>query len=494
MENQQQKTETSTSKQKTNNLLSQDILRPKQANTRIHQLDIYETDEENFQPYKSGETNLGLKENSNDDNTETITEDEEDSESFKLHQGEIKKTYLYNQLYELNFNRDYENPTGQGKTKLKYTKEDLKKFYKGQRLLLKCGRENEKQKYTKEEINSLIDAREKELTQQLIERKKRLITQHKETETKTKSDIEKEKQSSTSKTPDFNSKTTIYIVNNKDTEEEIKEKQALNKKGVETSTPTEEEKKQIKKLAKEEVIQEITGLEHSILGWIVEENISGDGIDLNINDYGKLLEQKDKLTYENMYRSKILEEVIKTAGLIPIIDFTNLQDDVISWTSVSSNNDNENVNSSKQFNECSQDVPMCNALKTNVAGYGKIPANITPEMYASIGKSSAPYASEVKGKNAKEVWNICKKGLKYCKYECNRDKCATDSYKKKSNPGLNCGDSARYLKCCMDVAGIPCIIIHTPGHFYNAVKYNGKWVTADLCYVNNSRGTNQLMN
>ncbi len=469
----------STSKQKTNNLLNENTLKPQQASTIIHQLDIYETDEENFQKYKSGDKNLETE------------EETEDQETFKLHQGETEKTYLYNQLYEISFNRDYENPTGQGKTKIKYTTEDLKKLYKGQKILIKTGRKKPKQNLTKEELQGLIDTREKELLEQLKTKKERLIEQHQKTETKTLNDIKKEK--TDTKTP--NLKANIYITNNKDTEKEIKEKQTLNKKGIETPTPTEDEKKQIKKQAEEEIIQEITGLEHSLLGWIVEENITGDGIDLTLNDYGKLLEEKDKLSYENMYRSKILEEVIKTAGLVPIIDFRDLQDDVISWTSVStSNNDSEDINSSKQFNECSEDVPMCNALKTKVNGYGQIPANITSEMYAKIGKSTAPYASEVKGKNAKEVWQICKKGLKYCKYECNRDKCATDSYYKKSNPGLNCGDSARYLKCCMDVAGIPCIIIHTPGHFYNAVKYNGKWVTADLCYVNNSRGTNQLMN
>ena len=491
-------------------ILSEEILRPFNGNIKIHQLDVYETDEDTWQPYRSGATNLGIEEKDNKEDTETEDyggdneeeiETDDDSETVKLHQGEIQKTYLYNQLYEASFNRDYENRTGQGRGKLKYRKEDLPKLYKGQRLLLKTGRQpKEPIKYTKEEIQSKIDTKEKELLEQYSALRKRIIEQHNKTETDTKKDIEKAIKEAKSKgkeveIPNFESKATIYIINNTDTEEEIKQKQELNKKGTETSTPTEEIKKQIKKQATEEIITEITGLEHSLLGWITEESFTQDGIELTLNDYGKLLEEKDKLTYENMYRSQILEEVIKTAGLIPVVNFTDLQDDVISWTSVSSGDDEEdNLSTSKTFSDCSPILDMTNNLGCKVGSYGQMPSNITSEMYAKIGKKGTNYANAVKGcKSAQEVWRKCKNGLKYCGYECTRDKCANISWNNRGSPGLNCGDSARLLKCCMDVCGIPCIMIHCPGHFYNAVKYNGKWVTADLCYVNNSRGTNQLM-
>lgn len=474
-------------------------------------MDVYETDEDTWQPYRSGATNLGITETDDENEDEEETEDyggdeeeetDDDTETIKLHQGEIQKTYLYNQLYEASFNRDYENRTGQGRGKLKYNKEDLPKLYKGQRLLLKTGRQpKETEKYTKEELQSKIDTREKELLEKYTQLRKRIIEQHNKTETDTKKDIEKAIKEAKSEgkeveIPDFESKATIYIINNQDTEEQIKQKEELNKKGTETSTPTEEIKKQIKKQAEEEIITEITGLEHSLLGWITEESFTQDGTELTLSDYGKLLESKDKLTYENMYRSQIIEEVIKTAGLIPVVDFTDLQDDVISWTSVSSSGDDDssNIAESTTFSDCSPILDMTNKLNGKVGGYGQMPSNITNEMYAKIGKSGTNYANAVKGlKNAQDVWRKCKNGLKYCGYECTRDKCASISWNNRGSPGLNCGDSARLLKCCMDVCGIPCIMIHCPGHFYNAVRVNGKWVTADLCYVNNRKGTNQLM-
>ena len=34
----------------------------------------------------------------------------------------------------------------------------------------------------------------------------------------------------------------------------------------------------------------------------------------------------------------------------------------------------------------------------------------------------------------------------------------------------------------MDVVGCPCVILHVTGHYMNAVKVDGEWKTADLCY------------
>lgn len=513
LENTDNSNESSTLIELPKTLLSEEILRPSSDIVKIHQLDVYDTDEETWEPYRSGPINLGIEdEDDNDEDSEDEDDTdyggdeeeettEEDSETFKLHQGEILKTWLYNQLFEASFSRDYENRTGTGNSKLQYRKEDLPHLYKGQRILLKTGRElKEKITYTKEELENLISTRENEILNKVTARKKRLIEQHNKTETDTKKDVEEAIKEAKSegkevKIPDFESKAVLYVINNKDSEDDIKEKEKLNEKGVESSELTSEEKKSIKKQAEEEIISEITGLDHSLLGWITEESYTLEGIDLGLNDYGKLLESKDKLVYENMYRSRILEEVIKTAGLEPVVDFTDLQDDVISWTSVSSGDDDESsIGTSDQFNDCSTILDMTNKLNGRVGGYGQMPSNITPNMYAKIGKNGTNYAKAVKGcKTAQEVWRKCKAGLTYCGYECTRDKCVSVSWSKKSSPGLNCGDSARMFKACCDVCNIPCIMIHCPGHFYNAVRVNGKWVTADLCYVNNSRGTNQLM-
>lgn len=63
----------------------------------------------------------------------------------------------------------------------------------------------------------------------------------------------------------------------------------------------------------------------------------------------------------------------------------------------------------------------------------------------------------------------------------------------------NCYDAARYVKVCCDAAGFDCVVITgsiwTDGHGWNAVKYNGKWYTFDLCYTAkpyNKNTTNSL--
>ncbi len=348
-------------------------LRPVPANIRIHQLDVYRTDEDNFTDYRSGESNLETTDDTEDttdsdsEDTEEDTESDDDSTKFKLHQGEILETYSYNQLYNADFSNDYEDCTGEGKVQLKYNKTDLKKLYKGQRILLCNGRKDpsDTKTYTKTEINAMVSKREKELLAELVARKKENIKAHNESEIKSKEEAPKDttssttnsksKTSSTDSTKDStstdnsssktsnnsNSSSTAtvihYVITNQDTEKEIEKKNKLNSTGAkEDPNPTTLEKTQIHQQAVDEITQEVTGLYHSLNGWITEEKFTKDGTELSLNDYGKLLEVEDKLTYENMYRSKILEEVIKTAGLIPVVDFTDLQDDVISWTSKSS--------------------------------------------------------------------------------------------------------------------------------------------------------------
>ena len=56
----------------------------------------------------------------------------------------------------------------------------------------------------------------------------------------------------------------------------------------------------------------------------------------------------------------------------------------------------------------------------------------------------------------------------------------------------NCYDAARLVKCCFDACGFDCIVvtgsIYQGGHGWNAVKWNGRWYTFDLCYAYTSAG------
>lgn len=222
------------------------------------------------------------------------------------------------------------------------------------------------------------------------------------------------------------------------------------------------------------------------LCYITDLSFDYEGNELTIEDEGRLLEEEGSLTYSQMLRSEILKEVIRTAGLTPEVDFTGLQDEVIDWTSKSSSgSDTENdgdASQSGKYNQCSLILDMTNDLNCKVSSFGQKPSNITKDMYAKIGSSSANYASISKGKSAAEVIKSLRNGRKYYYYECNKDKCASDSYNNKNSRGINCGDSARLVKCCMDLANVNCIMIHCPGHFYNAIQDGGTWKTVDLCY------------
>ena len=101
-----------------------------------------------------------------------------------------------------------------------------------------------------------------------------------------------------------------------------------------------------------------------------------------------------------------------------------------------------------------------------------------------IGREGTNYANFVKGLTPREAYKKLAAGWGYSQYNDNRDDCASTSL---NNLGaINCGDSARLLKCCMDVLNQPCVIyrVTTPesGHYMNGVLLNGKWETVDLCY------------
>ena len=80
-------------------------------------------------------------------------------------------------------------------------------------------------------------------------------------------------------------------------------------------------------------------------GFITEETFSESGMELKLSGMTKLLEAEYQFTFTQMLRSKIIEEVIKTAGMIPVVDPTGLDDQVIDYTNVSSSDSDEDDDS-----------------------------------------------------------------------------------------------------------------------------------------------------
>lgn len=68
------------------------------------------------------------------------------------------------------------------------------------------------------------------------------------------------------------------------------------------------------------------------LCFITDVNISDNKLEISLSGYEKLLEQENILSFKQQRRSTILAEVIKMAGLIPVIDTTGLPDEIINWS------------------------------------------------------------------------------------------------------------------------------------------------------------------
>ena len=217
------------------------------------------------------------------------------------------------------------------------------------------------------------------------------------------------------------------------------------------------------------------------LSFITDSSFDKTSADFSLEDEGALLEEKDELSYDNTLRSEILKEVIRHAGLTPEVDFRGLQDETISWTSVTSSgggSSNSSLTQSTTHSDCSTTYELSDGLGCKVSKRGAIPSNIQDKAFQSVGKTGTNYANAVKGMDYKGVIKHLRSLHHYRLYRDNDFKCASESYGKH----LNCGDSARLLKCCMDVIGQPCICIHCPNHYYNAIRVNGVWKTVDLCY------------
>ena len=78
----------------------------------------------------------------------------------------------------------------------------------------------------------------------------------------------------------------------------------------------------------------------TVYGFVTEVTHDQDGTEVEIKDWGYCLENnRIELGFQNMKRSQIMEEVIKSYGLVPVVDLTGLRDDVISWDNKSSSGD-----------------------------------------------------------------------------------------------------------------------------------------------------------
>jgi len=77
-------------------------------------------------------------------------------------------------------------------------------------------------------------------------------------------------------------------------------------------------------------------LSEVLLGFITEQTFDENGVDITLSGMTKLLDKKYQFDFSQMKMSVILEEMIKTAGLKPVVDFTGMEDEVIDYSNTSS--------------------------------------------------------------------------------------------------------------------------------------------------------------
>ena len=319
-------------------------IKPEQYSISRTLLEVYKTDEENWEPYvpNSGETEEKEEETEETEEEEEEEEEETDNEGFTLHQGEILETYYYGRFTELNTEHDYSDMNNNGSIKLPETI-DLDRFYKGVRL---CVRKTWEKEGETTELDDLVEI---------------------------------------------------------------------------------------------------------LKGFITEESFAQSGMSLSISGMTKLLEQNYKFSFTQMKRSDILKEVIKTAGLKPVVNPEGLLDEVIDFTNISSDGDDEDEDAASD-------------------------ATNAPSIEAMVKKA-------IKGKKgarakAEAIYSAMVNHLVYQYYGCSQYPGDPEAAWK--DGAVNCADSTNIGCVAYRKAGLKARAIHGPNHFWCEVNIDGQWVASDV--------------
>ena len=198
---------------------------------------------------------------------------------------------------------------------------------------------------------------------------------------------------------------------------------------------------------------EWTDLNECLLGFITEQTFEEEETEVKVSGMTFLLEQTLEFKFTQMPRAEIIAEILKSAGLNPIINVDGLDNDVIDFT-------NEN--------------------SSNTASTG----SNTP-----IGESSgniAQLAQQVcKGKTtdlakAQAIHSYIANNIKYPEpnYE-DHHKCPTEVVRSGYS---NCCDRARLGHEMANAVGLYNRGVHGPGHVWIQYKIGGRWVDSDPNY------------
>ena len=242
----------------------------------------------------------------------------------------------------------------------------------------------------------------------------------------------------------------------------------------------------------------------SFCGFISDVKYNTTTLEISCTGYGAILDEKASLTFKQMSRLNILNEVIYTAGLMPNIDREGLPDEIIDWTSkTTTTTDNSSSDSSsgdaKTGDDCTDTISMaCLKGCSSANHYG---SNHNFDDCCSTGYAVADteyYKWARQFSSGEAMLRALRNIWKYNGYWNNR----TCPQKLFNTSGFrcNCFDACRMVKVLCDSIGFPCVVVtgqaYQGGHGWNVIKANGKWLSFDLCYnahANANNSTNMSM-
>lgn len=201
-------------------------------------------------------------------------------------------------------------------------------------------------------------------------------------------------------------------------------------------------------------------LESCLLGFINEITFNTDGVEVKLLGMSHLLEQEKEFTFSKTKRSKILREIITSAGLKAEIDTAGLKDESITYTNVSS---------------------------SGSGGYsGSVSADIAEASNQICQGLTSDYDK------AYAIWKWCHDNIKYKGYS-NSQKGAEGCFKQRKG---NCCDHANLVVQMLKAQNIKCAYEHSTscyggrGHVWAVAYVNNKWYRIDASVK--SRGFNQV--
>ena len=301
-----------------------------------------ENENQQTEQQTSDSENQSSEQSSNEQQNEDDETQKDEEVVFHPHRGKIMQILPYKRLSSVSFDKSYTEPTGTGKTEIVFSTFDYPFIYSGVSCKLKIRRDTDRQ---------------------------------------------------------F-SATGIEEVYSNDEDIKLREHYPTEEQALEATLATPQKEFANKSYENYDVASTMVSRSASddgIYGFVTDVSHSQDSTEITIKDWGYCLEDITKeLEFNGLLRSHVMEEVAKSYGLTPIIDFEGLDDDLVNWSNKknvskgTSSQSSDNVNGDGSMTE----DQMWDIYKTFVYGgwgSGHDPKKAWEKMGTTKGSSADCY-------------------------------------------------------------------------------------------------------